>query len=358
MLIAEGDINVAMLRDHLRLSLADHMVPSAFVLLDTFPLTPNGKLDRKALPAPDADALARRDYEAPRGPVEVAIATLWQDLLKLERIGRDDNFFELGGHSLLAVKLIERMRQVDLSADVRGVVRPTHSGRTRRGGGRATGSAGAVNQIRADSPVITPDMLPLIELEQAAIDHILQQVPGGIGNVQDIYGLAPLQAGILYHHLATTDGDPYVLQVQLGFNDQAALDAFIQALHSVIERNDILRTAILWEGLDEPVQVVCRQAPLAVERVETPGVDALAHLQQRFDPRHYRLDLSRASLMRLAYAEAPGGFVGILLLHHILLDHTALHVLVQEMSASLSGAARNCLTRCSTAPTWPRRGWG
>ncbi|MGE7815668.1 amino acid adenylation domain-containing protein [Pseudomonas sivasensis] len=335
--IAEGDINVAMLRDHLRLSLADHMVPSAFVLLDTFPLTPNGKLDRKALPAPDADALARRDYEAPRGPVEVAIATLWQDLLKLERIGRDDNFFELGGHSLLAVKLIERMRQVDLSADVRVLFgQPTLAALAAAVGGQREVRV-PVNQIHADSPVITPDMLPLIELEQAAIDHILQQVPGGIGNVQDIYGLAPLQAGILYHHLATTDGDPYVLQVQLGFNDQAALDAFIQALHSVIERNDILRTAILWEGLDEPVQVVCRQAPLAVERVETPGVDALAHLQQRFDPRHYRLDLSRASLMRLAYAEAPGGFVGILLLHHILLDHTALHVLVQEMSASLSG---------------------
>ena len=107
-----------------------------------------------------------------------------------------------------------------------------------------------VNRIHADSAVITPDMLALIELDQAAIDHILQQVPGGIGNVQDIYGLAPLQAGILYHHLATVEGDPYVLQVQLGFDDQAAVDAFIQALYSVIERNDILRTAILWEGLD------------------------------------------------------------------------------------------------------------
>ncbi|NWC30749.1 non-ribosomal peptide synthetase, partial [Pseudomonas tolaasii] len=193
------------------------------------------------------------------------------------------------------------------------------------------------NLIQPDSQTITPDMLPLIELDQAAIDHILHTVPGGIANVQDIYGLAPLQAGILYHHLATTEGDPYVLQVQFSFADQAAVDAFVHALHSVIARNDILRTAILWEGLDEPVQVVLRQAPLAVERIDTQDGDALAQLQQRFDPRHYRLDLSNASLMRLAYAEEQGRYVGILLLHHILLDHTALQVLVDEMSASLSG---------------------
>ncbi|MEX5585607.1 non-ribosomal peptide synthetase, partial [Pseudomonas lurida] len=117
--IADGELRAADLRDHLLLSLAEHMVPSAFVLLEKFPLTTNGKLDRKALPAPDTDALARRGYEAPQGAVETAIAAIWQDLLKLDHVGRDDNFFELGGHSLLAVKLIERMRQVDLSADVR-----------------------------------------------------------------------------------------------------------------------------------------------------------------------------------------------------------------------------------------------
>ncbi|WP_162887039.1 phosphopantetheine-binding protein, partial [Pseudomonas syringae] len=69
-----------------------------------------GKLDRKALPAPDRSALASRGYEAPEGDTEMAIARIWQDLLQLEQVGRHDHFFELGGHSLLAVKLIERMR--------------------------------------------------------------------------------------------------------------------------------------------------------------------------------------------------------------------------------------------------------
>ncbi|RZI26252.1 non-ribosomal peptide synthetase [Pseudomonas orientalis] len=335
--IADGAPTAAALRDHLLLSLADYMVPAAFVLLERFPLTTNGKLDRKALPAPDTDALARRGYAPPQGAVETTIATLWQDLLKVDRVGREDNFFELGGHSLLAVKLIERMRQVELSADVRVLFgQPTLAALAAAVGGHHEVQVPA-NLIEEHSAALTPDMLPLVDLDQAAIDHIIQAIPGGIANVQDIYGLAPLQAGILYHHLATAEGDPYVLQVQFSFADQTAVDGFVQALHSVIERNDILRTAILWEGLDEPVQVVLRQAPLAVERVEATGDDALASLQQRFDPRHYRLDLSRASLMRLAYSEEAGRLVGILLLHHILLDHTALHVLVQEMSASLCG---------------------
>ena len=335
--ISDGELNVAALRDHLLRSLAEHMVPSAFVRLDTLPLTTNGKLDRKALPAPDADAVARRAYAAPQSALETTLARLWQDLLNVDRVGREDNFFELGGHSLLAVKLIERMRQVDLSADVRVLFgQPTLAALAAAVGGQQTVQVPA-NPIQADTQAITPDMLPLVELDQAAIDHILEAVPGGVANVQDIYSLAPLQAGILYHHLATTEGDPYVLQVQLRFHDQGAVDGFVNALHSVIERYDILRTAILWEGLEEPVQVVLRQAPLVVERLDALGGDALTHLQQRFDPRHYRLDLSRASLMRLAYAQDTQGVVGILLLHHVLLDHTALQVLVEEMSASLHG---------------------
>nr|WP_277755354.1 non-ribosomal peptide synthetase [Pseudomonas kitaguniensis] len=108
--------SAADLRTQLLLSLADYMVPSAFVMLASLPLTTNGKLDRKALPAPDADALARREYERPQGEVEQTLAALWQELLGVERVGRHDNFFEMGGHSLLAVKLVERMRQLELSA--------------------------------------------------------------------------------------------------------------------------------------------------------------------------------------------------------------------------------------------------
>ncbi len=112
-------LGVAGLREQLSATLADYMVPAAFVMLSAFPLTLNGKVDRKALPAPDAEAYASQAYEAPQGEIEQVLADLWAELLKVERVGRHDNFFELGGHSLLAVTLIERMRQAGLSADVR-----------------------------------------------------------------------------------------------------------------------------------------------------------------------------------------------------------------------------------------------
>lgn len=97
------------LQRHLRAALPEYMVPSAFVQLASLPATANGKLDKRALPAPDASAYLTRRYEAPRGETEELIAAIWQELLGLDRVGRDDNFFELGGHSLLATQVIARV---------------------------------------------------------------------------------------------------------------------------------------------------------------------------------------------------------------------------------------------------------
>ena len=108
---AGAELSAAQLRSQLSTVLPEYMVPSAFVTLETFPLTPNGKLDRKALPAPDQTAVVSAEYQAPVGSWSRAIAQIWQTLLELPRIGRDDNFFELGGHSLLAVQLVSRLRQ-------------------------------------------------------------------------------------------------------------------------------------------------------------------------------------------------------------------------------------------------------
>ncbi|WP_206955567.1 non-ribosomal peptide synthetase [Trinickia acidisoli] len=103
-------IAVDALRAHLGSALPEYMVPAAYVRLDTFPLTPNGKLDRKALPAPDSAAYAARGDEAPVGDVETRLAQIWVELLKLDRIGRHDNFFELGGHSLVALRIVARVQ--------------------------------------------------------------------------------------------------------------------------------------------------------------------------------------------------------------------------------------------------------
>ncbi|WP_041189314.1 non-ribosomal peptide synthetase, partial [Burkholderia pseudomallei] len=106
-----GDADVAALRAQAAQHLPSYMVPSAYVRLDAWPLTPNGKLDRRALPAPADDAYARAEYEAPQGAKEEALAEIWRELLHVEGVSRHDNFFELGGHSLLAVQLVSRLRQ-------------------------------------------------------------------------------------------------------------------------------------------------------------------------------------------------------------------------------------------------------
>jgi amino acid adenylation domain-containing protein len=105
------EVSAAELRNQLSNLLPEHMVPSAFMSLAGMPLTPNGKLDRKGLPAPDQSAVVTRGYEAPVGEVETALAEIWQELLGLERVGRHDHFFELGGHSLLCVKLFSAINQ-------------------------------------------------------------------------------------------------------------------------------------------------------------------------------------------------------------------------------------------------------
>jgi len=97
------------LREHLKARLPEYMLPAAFVVLQQLPLTLNGKLDRRALPAPDVESLAKGRYEAPEGQIEQLLAVLWQSSLQVDQVGRDDNFFELGGHSLLAVRVLQRI---------------------------------------------------------------------------------------------------------------------------------------------------------------------------------------------------------------------------------------------------------
>ena len=99
-------------RAYLSASLPHYMVPAAYVCLESLPLTPNGKLDRKALPAPEADSYSTRGYEPPQGEIEMKLAAVWAEVLKLDRIGRNDNFFDMGGHSLLAVQLMLRTQEL------------------------------------------------------------------------------------------------------------------------------------------------------------------------------------------------------------------------------------------------------
>ncbi|WP_313366041.1 condensation domain-containing protein, partial [Pseudomonas sp.] len=272
---------------------------------------------------PDA-ALQQRAFEAPQGSTETLLAAIWSELLGVERVGRHDNFFELGGHSLLAVSLTARLRLQGLQVDVRTLFgQPTIAALAATLGHDQQVEV-PENRIPAGCRHITPALLSLIDLDQASIDRIVASVPGGAANVQDIYPLAPLQEGILYHHLSAAGNDPYVLYSRLRFASLERLQAFASALDQVIGRHDVLRTAVLWEGLPQPVQVVLRTVPSVLAGALDGSLPTM------------RLD--QAPLIRLFHTQGDGAVDATLQFHHIVLDHTALEVVGEELQAFLQGA--------------------
>ena len=327
------------LRQHVSAALPDYMVPSAWVVVAALPLSPNGKLDRRALPEPQG-AQSQAAYEAPQGEHETLLAAIWRELLNVERVGRHDNFFELGGHSLLAVKLMAQLRRAGWGANVQTLFStPTLSALA-----QAMSAQGEVdipeNRILPGGASITPEMLPLATLSQPEIDAVVAQVPGGVANVQDIYALSPLQEGILFHHLLAERGDPYQLSAVLRFDSRARLDAWLAAMQQVIDRHDILRTAFITQGMSSPVQVVWRKAELALsERRFDPADGPIwRQLAASFDPLQQRQDLTRAPLLNFTVTqEEDGSWCALQQWHHLIGDHSTLAFMEQEIGEILAG---------------------
>jgi amino acid adenylation domain-containing protein len=330
-------------RAQLHQRLPSFAIPSQFVLIQAIPLTPNGKLDRDALPLPDA-ASRTEEYVAPRTATEKTLAELWRDVLQLDRIGISDNFFELGGHSLLAIKLIGAIRKHGWPVDARTLfLLPT-----------IEALAGALDNLSVSAHEvaippsliepgcarITPEMLSLVELTQDEIDLVTASVGGGAPNIEDIYPLSPLQAGILFHHLLDAQ-DPYVTSTLLAFDRRSELDRFIETANRLVARHDILRTAVVWDGLDEPVQVVWRHARLPVHDYAIDArTDARSYLDELALGEGRRIAIDRAPLTRLnvAYDAANRRWLAQWLVHHIVIDHNSLAMLIDEANALLAGS--------------------
>ncbi|MEE1744236.1 condensation domain-containing protein, partial [Streptomyces sp. JV184] len=235
--------------------------------------------------------------------------------------------------------LTERLRSRGMSVSVRALFQtPTPAGLA------AADGAGPVfvvpeNRIPGDAMVLAPEMVTLAELTPADLDRIVEAVPGGAANIADIYPLAPLQEGIFFHHLldAEQGRDVYIVPTVLGFDSRQRVDEFVTALQRVVDRHDILRTAVLWENLSQPLQVVQRQATLPVHEVTlapTTDGDTPAQLLAACPA---SMDIRLAPMLDVTITHDVGGDRWLMALrsHHLTRDHQALEILLDEVRAHL-----------------------
>ncbi|QDC03898.1 amino acid adenylation domain-containing protein [Pseudomonas sp. SWI7] len=291
-------VDVATLREALKASLPDYMVPAHLMVLDGLPLSPSGKIDRKALPQPEA--ASSHAFVAPQTALEQQLATVWQDVLKLERVGVDDNFFELGGDSIISIQVVSRARQLGLHLTPKALFQH----QTLRALAQVVGTAGTALQI--DQGAVT-GTTPLLPVQHSFFSEAIAQ----------------------RHHWNQS-----VLLVPSAPLHGAALE---QALQALVHHHDALRLRFS-EG-DQGWQA-CHgdnAQPLLWQR-EVTDVQALTAL---CDDAQRSLDLAEGPLLRAVLATLADGSQRLLLvIHHLVVDGVSWRILFED----LQQAYQQCLT--------------
>ncbi|MCG7564124.1 non-ribosomal peptide synthetase [Pseudoalteromonas sp. McH1-42] len=329
---------IADIKTRLGQQLPAHMVPGLFVVMPQWPLTPNGKIDKKALPAPDALQQSSAQYVAPETELACLLAGLWAELLGLEQdqISATANFFELGGHSLLIMQLLAKLQQHNLNSSAQQLFQAKDLAAMAAVIDEAD-DAFAIpdNRIPAHCEAITPEMLTLVTLEQPEIEVIAAAVPGGMRNIQDIYPLAPLQEGVLFVHTLNPEHDPYVTTASFEFASADKLAGFVAQLNWLVQRHDVLRTAVFWRGREQAMQVVLREATLPVTELALSGDDLKAQFARYVASGPHGFDLESAPLIQLVTSpqDEQGRTFAMLKFHHLITDHVSLEILMNELEA-------------------------
>ncbi len=308
---AEGtQLSIANLRNALKETLPDYMIPSQFVEMDSLPLMLNGKLNRRALPAPGKIELDRNAvYEAPRNSNEELVAGIWSEVLGIDRIGAHDNFFELGGHSLLATQVISRVREVfQAELSLRSLFEhPT--------------VAGLASVIEKSESVMQSIAIPPII--KSSRD---QKIPLSFAQ-QRLWFLNQLEPNSALYNVSSA--------VRLsGQLNEAALR---QSLSEIVSRHESLRTVFVVEQ-GEPYQIVCDFEPINFPIIDISHLPedereamakqlALQEAQRPFDL--LQGPMLRASMIRLGADDN----VVLLSMHHIVADGWSSGLLVREIAA-------------------------
>ncbi|HYO59951.1 amino acid adenylation domain-containing protein, partial [Archangium sp.] len=304
----EGKDASGEVRAFLKERLPEYMVPSALVCMAAFPVTQNGKVDRKALPAPDLGAKGTEDFVAPRGAIEEMVAGIWAQVLGLEKVSADSNFFELGGHSLLVMQVISRLREtLKVELPVRSLFgAPTVTGLARSIESALTGEQG-------------PRAPPLVPVPRDG------ELPTSFAQYR-LWFVDQLQPG------GSTYNVPMVMHLR-GRLDVAALES---SLGEIIRRHEVLRTTFASPS-GSVVQVISPEVrlELVVENLEgLVASEREAEAQRRAHEEAQRpFELSRGPLLRAKVLRLEREeHVLVLVMHHIVTDGWSNNVLLSELS--------------------------
>jgi len=324
-----ADIDAALsaesLRSALQAELPDYMVPAQVTLLPGMPLTPNGKLDRKALPDPDF-SLLQRGYREPGNALEQQLVELWQQVLGLQRVGIDDNFFELGGDSIVSIQLVGRARSAGLQMSPRQLFEhPTVAQLA-----QVIGIVQASANSHRSAPAAGDTRFPLTRLEPQQLDSLGLD----LSQLENLYPLSPMQQGMLFHALDNPGSGLYINQISVPVQ---GLDAtrFAVAWASAVARHDALRSGFVWQsGQREPLQAVYRRA-MAEVRLQDAVEDLAAFAEA---DRLQGFDLARPPLQRLTLVDLGQGRQQLIwTTHHLLMDGWSGAQLIKEVLQLYAG---------------------
>ncbi|MEH1824947.1 MAG: non-ribosomal peptide synthase/polyketide synthase [Nostoc sp.] len=297
------------LRHILKQKLPDYMVPTSFVFLDSLPLTPNRKIDRRALPKPELHQQILDKYVAPRTPVEEMLAQIWAQVLKVEQVGIHNNFFELGGHSLLATQLVSRIRNI---FRVELPLRSLFAAATVAELGHL------IEQLQQQNlELIAPPILPRAKNTELPLSYAQQR----------LWFLDQLEPNSAFYNI------PITLHLQGNLN----LAALEQGLQEIINRHEALRTNFITVD-GKASQIIHLETPWTLSVVElqhlSPTEQEIAAQQLVQQQAIQFFDLAsemlvRATLVVLSETEQ----ILLVCMHHIVSDAWSMGIFVQELTA-------------------------
>ncbi len=315
-----GESDAAVLREWARDRLPEYMLPRRWVFLDVLPLTPQGKVDRRALPEPGGERPElSQEFAAPVGVVEELLAGIWAEVLGVDRVGRHDNFFDLGGDSIRSIQVLGQAREAGVGIALQDLFRTPS----------VAGLAAAAGDPDAASASQELEPFALVAPEDR------ERLPEGL---VDAYPMAELQVGMVYEMELDPDRRPYhnVDSLRIaGVFDEAC---FREAVARVVERHPILRTSFDLSGYGEPLQLVHATAEMPFTVVDLRGLDEDARDAVVSDyvrtERAHRFDHSRPLLLRFGiHRLADDAFQWTITEHHAIFDGWSLHSSISEIGA-------------------------